>query len=627
MSAITGIFYRDGRSVEEEQIKKMNDRLSHRGPDGSAIWCEGPVALGHQMLHTTPESLHEKLPYEEDGLVITADARIDNRKELSEKLGIEDKEEISDSYFILKSYQKWGEKCPEELLGDFAFAIWDKDKEQLFCARDHMGVKPFYYFLCDEFFVFGTEIKALLTLPEVPRKPNELKIAFYLIQVLTDKTLTFYDQIFSLTSAHSLIIGSDNLDKQKYWELNPDLIIKLDSEEEYIKEFRKIFSEAIKCRLRSAFPVGFELSGGLDSSSVVCMAKNISKDSSSNQVDINTYSMVFEDIPETDESYYIKKVVETGGINSNLIPSDKISPLKNMSSSLWYQDQPFITVNMAILSNMYEKMQNDGIRINLGGSGGDAIVSYGTNYFRDLTVTFRWNKLINEIYNVSKRSKHNFFNLFFNLAIVPLLPDNFKRLMKSILNLGENNENFVLSKDFAEKLGGKNYLNTLTFNYMINEIKTAREHHYFMIDQYYHQFILEMVDRLASAYYIESRHPFFDKRLVEFCYAIPTDMKFSLGWNRYVLRASMEDILPKKVQWLFRKKYFDSVIEKNLLLYGEKVLNQIYSPNNLKLRKYIDMDINNIYQSYKRGNNLNLSNLWKVTVFYLWLNEFYDDNS
>ena len=113
MSAITGIFYRNDSSAEYDQIKKMNDQLSHRGPDGSKVWYKGSVALGHQMLHTTPESIHETLPFEEDGLVITADARIDNRKELSEKLDIEDDEKVSDSYFILKAYQKWGENCPE----------------------------------------------------------------------------------------------------------------------------------------------------------------------------------------------------------------------------------------------------------------------------------------------------------------------------------------------------------------------------------------------------------------------------------------------------------------------------------------------------------------------------------
>lgn len=137
MGAITGIFYRDGRSVKPEQIKEINDKLSHRGLNGSAVWTDGSVALGHQMLHTTPESLHEKLPFEDEdsGLVITADARIDNRKELSEMLGIEDREDVSDSYFILEAYQKWGEKCPDKLLGDFAFAIWDKNKKNYFVLK------------------------------------------------------------------------------------------------------------------------------------------------------------------------------------------------------------------------------------------------------------------------------------------------------------------------------------------------------------------------------------------------------------------------------------------------------------------------------------------------------------
>ena len=139
----------------------MNDRLSHRGPDGSNTWCEGPVAFGHQMLMTTPESLNENLPFHDEkaGLAITADARIDNRKELSKHLDIEDNENLADSYFILKAYEKWGENCPEKLLGDFAFAIWDSNKEQLFCARDHMGVKPFYYYLSDEPFSLQLRLK------------------------------------------------------------------------------------------------------------------------------------------------------------------------------------------------------------------------------------------------------------------------------------------------------------------------------------------------------------------------------------------------------------------------------------------------------------------------------------
>ena len=218
MSAITGMFLINGRAVDSNLFKKMNDSLRHRGPDGSGIWVNGPVALGHQMLHTTSESLHEKLPFKDEtsGLVITADARIDNRDELAPLLKLENSEKVSDSLFILRSYQKWGDKCPEKLLGDFAFAIWDTVKEQLFCARDHMGIKPFYYYLSDDAFYFATEIKSLFNLLDVHPRLNELRVAYHLIIKFVDE-LTFYENIISLTAAHSLKIDHKGNDILRYW--------------------------------------------------------------------------------------------------------------------------------------------------------------------------------------------------------------------------------------------------------------------------------------------------------------------------------------------------------------------------------------------------------------------------
>lgn len=263
MSAITGIFFRKGKSVDSQLMKKMNDKLSHRGVDGSHIWVEGSVGLGHQMLHTTPESLHEKLPFIEEDLVITADARIDNREELAKKLGIDDVETVSDSYFILKAYGRWGEDCPDKLLGDFAFAIWDRKKEVLFCARDHMGVKPFYYYVDEEMFVFGTEIKALFEVEGVPYKLNKEKLALYLMKnYCLNPEFTFYKNIKSLPSANSLTIKKNTKKNERYWKLNPNLKIKMASEEYYLKAFRNIFSEAVRCRLRTNFSLGADLSGG-----------------------------------------------------------------------------------------------------------------------------------------------------------------------------------------------------------------------------------------------------------------------------------------------------------------------------------------------------------------------------
>ena len=626
MSAITGIFYRDGRVVKPELIEKMNKRLAHRGPDGSAIWCDGPIAFGHQMLLTTNESLHEKLPFhdEKTDLIITADARIDNRKELSSELDIEDKMEISDSYFILKSYEKWGEKCPEHLLGDFAFAIWDNKENTLFCARDHIGVKPFYYYLSDDMFVFGTEIKALFQVPRVPHEVNELKIAYHLMKVITDKVLTFYEKIYCLPAAHLLTVNQNLNKNEKYWELNPKSRIILNSDEEYIATFLEIFEEAVNCRLRSAFPIGFELSGGLDSSSVVSMAKYILNKENSHQKDINTFSMIFNDFPQVDESYYINKVIDTGGIKPHLICSNKISPLKQINTILWHQEQPSYNPNMSILWNMYKKMQDSGVRIVLGGDGGDEIISHGTNYFRDLALSWQWKKLAREIKNFSEHTNKNFSNTLIKLVILPIIPTNLKNFVNNYFDQSNQNSNkLILDTKFAEMMGGEKYLRGLTFYSLIKEVKTAREFHHFIIDKTSHQSTLEMQDKILSNFFIEPRNPFFDKRLIEFCYAIPNEMKFRLGWDRYIQRVSMQDILPKDIQWRPLKKYFDPVLEKNLLLFEKPFLKEIFCNDNPTTKKYVNSEmLIKLYNDYNSGNGDLFLNrdIWLVTVLHLWLN-------
>ena len=149
---------------------------------------------------------------------------------------IENKINVSDSYFILKAYEKWGEKCPEHLLGDFAFAIWDENKDKLFCARDHMGVKNFYYFLSENEFIFATEIKALLINPSVPFELSNKRIGFYLMDI-TDNESTFYENIFNLSASNSITIKHNNSKKTKYWQIDPNFSIILDSEEEYSTKF------------------------------------------------------------------------------------------------------------------------------------------------------------------------------------------------------------------------------------------------------------------------------------------------------------------------------------------------------------------------------------------------------
>lgn len=614
MSAITGIFYKDGGKVDPKAIKKMNDKLSHRGPDGSSVWCEGSVAFGHQMLWTTPESLHEKLPFhnEKAGLVITADARIDNRKELSEKLEIDDKEDISDSYFILKAYEKWGEKCPEYLLGDFAFAIWDKNDEKLFCARDHMGVKPFYYYLDDDVFVFGTEIKALFAVSDVPKELNEDMIAMFLMNI-SDYESTFYNNIFSFNPAHSLTISEKNKKKRKYWELDRDSEIIMDSDEDYADKFRELFKEAVKCRLRSAYPIGFQLSGGLDSSSVLCMAKKILNENKRYKDKINSFSIVFKDIP-CDESFFIKKVINTGGIESNFVFGDEISPLEEIENKLWYQEQPIYTSNIALIWNLYKKMQEKNIRVVLGGEGGDYVISHGKYYFRDLAVAFKWKTLIYELHHYSKNTKSSLNRVFLNKVLLRLIPENLKDIIRPYYT--KNSQITILNKEFARRIKAEEYLNDL---YLEPELEnnTAKDAHYLNLTKG-PVLSMELSDRVTSAFSIEHRHPFFDKRLIEFCYALPTEIKFKFGWNRYIMRITMDNILPSEIQWRRDKTSLIPFFKRNFLLFEKDSLDEII--NSKIIENYVDiLKIKDLYEKYKNGDSGSIYGLWLVLILDIWL--------
>ena len=221
MSGIVGIHYLDGRPVNHENLTKMVDILAHRGPDGADIWVDGSVGLGHRMLWTTPESLIEKLPLvnHTGDIVTTSDSRIDNREELIAALQLSNHsfEKITDSDLILGAYEKWGEECPQHLLGDFAFAIWDNRQQKLFCARDTMGIKPIYFYFANNNFVFGSEIKAIFCLQEVPREVNEVRIGDYLIKNFEDTTITSYKNILRLPPAHSVKISTAGIEIQNYW--------------------------------------------------------------------------------------------------------------------------------------------------------------------------------------------------------------------------------------------------------------------------------------------------------------------------------------------------------------------------------------------------------------------------
>ena len=300
-----------------------------------------------------------------------------------------------------------GESCPEKLLGDFAFAIWDEKKQALFCARDHFGLKPFYYYhQPGKAFIFASEIKALFCVTDVPRRLNELRIADYLVSYVEDETITFYKQIFRLPRAHSMTIDHHGLRLHKYWSLDPSHEIRYGSDEEYADAFREKFTEAVRCCLRSAFPIGSSLSGGLDSSSIVCVARKLLGENGSRR--LHTFSFVFDDVPQCDERSFIKTVLAQGGVEPHFIHPDRLSALDNIEQVLWHQDQPLYIRNMFLWTAKYAVARENGIRVMLDGEDGDSVVSYGDAYLAELAQAGRWTEFAREANGLWRHSqKHH----------------------------------------------------------------------------------------------------------------------------------------------------------------------------------------------------------------------------
>lgn len=601
MSAITGIFIRDGQKIEPSQIRKMNDVLDYRGPDGSAIWNDGSVGLGHQMLFNTPESLNEKLPFHDENLdlVITAHARIDNRLELFELLEIENSD-ITDSELILKSFNKWGTECPKKLLGDFTFAIWDINRETLFCARDHMGVKPFYYFLSDEIFLFASEIKAILSVLNLKPELNKMAVYYHLSLFEDDVKSTFFKNIYRLPAATQISLSYDKCNFKEYWVLDPSFEIEMDSDKEYIKKFKDIFTESVNCRLRSAFNIGATLSGGLDSSSVVCTARNILKENKSRN--LKTYSAVFDEVKESDEWEYIKEVIDGGSLDPLCLNFDKTHPLRELIKYFNNPQEPHYYPNNYIDMNICRKAQKHGVRVILTGSDGDTTLSHGEGMLREYTYNLRWKELIKELRG---RIKNSDFNITFWVYMAEIMPQKLKTLYWILNGYRQNpwSHNKTIKKEFAELSQSKLPENSLDTTK--KKVSYSRKSHYEGLVWGANQHVFEVEDLLAARFHVEYRHPFYDRRLIEFCLAIPIELKRRKGWDRYIMRKAMENILPPKIQWRYHKTNLGLNFNRNFILYDKDLIENVIYDEHDYIDEYVNMDeISRIYQECKQNQEI-----------------------
>jgi asparagine synthase (glutamine-hydrolysing) len=547
MSAIAGIFRLDGRPADAAVGERITAALRHRGPDRGGLRSDGPIVMGHRMLETTPESLDETQPLTSaDGqLCLTLDGRVDNRRQLTRALGAAGValRDGSDAELVLQAYAAWGADCPGRILGDFAFAVWDKPQRRLFFARDPLGMKPFCYQYDARALRWASEHHALFEDPEVPRTPNEGMVAEALACQITSKEETLWRGIRRLPPGHVMLVHSGGLRIARYWRPDAAREIRHRSDEEYAAHFLEILTEAVRCRLRSHRPVGAHLSGGMDSSSVVAVVQRVFRNSLASDLGFETFSLVYPGLA-CDESSYIRAVAEGLGLKANLVEPTRPGQNDWIRQSLSYRDLADFP-NGAGAGDLYAMARERGIRVMLTGMGGNQWVEGSTLHMADLLAGGRLGALVTQARAAMALIGYpSLASVLWGAAVLPLVPAGLRRPIGRLL--GRRRPPLWIEAGFARTSGLAERLraaepdlpfSTRAQRAVYREGTSGVEVH-----------ANELTERRAAEHGLEERHPLHDLRLVEFMLAVPEEQRWLRGETKRVLRHAMRGMLPEVVR-------------------------------------------------------------------------------
>lgn len=675
MSGIAGIYHLNQQPVDPDELKQLLEVLAHRGPDRADCWWDGPVGMIHRHLWTTPESQHEYLPLVKGSRVLTADARLDNRDELTPLLSLPSRplHTIADSEFILAAYERWGDDCPRHLLGDFAFAIWDGSQRRWFCARDHLGVKPFYYHhQPGRGFAFASEIKGLHSLDWVPRRLNPTRLGDFLTLMLEDKAITSFEELWRLPPASRLWVDATGLRIDTYWTLDPDYELQLESDQAYATTFCQLFTAAVRCRLRSAFPVGSQLSGGLDSSAVTSVAEQIWQDTGGEK--LHTFSNIFDTLVICDERPYIQTVLQQGAYHPHTVHADQFGPLTDLEQIWQYEDEPLLGPSHGYPWRLNQAAQRAGVRVVLDGFDGDTVVGHGLDRLGELAAQQQWPEFTEALATASQhydvtiaallthygfpplrqwaqqgrwlawlravRFIHRHFGyprhrLYWKQGIKPALTSLVRRLRRPVtLALGPAGQSAsaedVIAPQFAAAIGLQQRLETFAVHQP--SMRSVRRSHYQDLTGGVLPLNLELIDRYGAAFQLEIRHPFLDRRLVEFCLAVPAEQTFSRGWGRLIMRRGLQGILPEPIQWRGDKTSMTPNFIHGLANLDRPIVEQALQDYGPELAAYVQVDRwQQAWQQVQAAGEQPSSDpaiaraalvVWRSTILALWLNRW-----
>jgi asparagine synthase (glutamine-hydrolysing) len=544
VTAFAGMFRRDRAGVGGSALQAMLARAAGKSLAAPSLWRDGPVALGRDHDINDTDKGNARLATLRD-CTIAGDVRIDNRDELLAQLGTPPSKTLNDSELVLRAHERWGEGCAERLLGDFAFVIWDRSKQELYCARDHLGIRPFFYFLSPQIFAFASRIKGLLSFEEVPRNVNEVELGLRLVGVFDDQAATLFAGLHRLEPGHWLMVGQTSERRRRYWALSQHDGPRLGSEQEYADAFRELLTAAVSCRLDGRGAVGSFLSGGLDSTSITCIARDIRDGTQP----LDCFSVVYEGNQDADERRYIDAVVAQGGIRLHRLDPSDHSPLGPWLDSLLVPDDEPPLYEDIHTWLVAREAKASGVPVLLSGEGGDNVVSHGVGYLTELVRHGRWFKFAREGSAVAAQFDVPARTWIRRWGIEPIAPQPIRsawRALRRARGLDWPGE-APIREEFARRTGLRERIALLQRD-RDAPIRSAREGHLREMTSGTHSYILGVATQAASVFGVETRFPFYDRRVVEFCQLIPPDLRLRGGLTRVLPRIALVGILPEEVR-------------------------------------------------------------------------------
>jgi len=620
MCGITGIvqFNRE-KAIAPAVLKNMCDSIYHRGPDDDGLYMSRNVGLGFRRLSIIDLSTgHQPLSNQNDSVYIVFNGEIYNYLEQRQKLiqkGYIFKT-TTDTEVILHLYEEYGVHCLQYLRGMFAFAIWDSNKQQLFCARDRFGIKPFYYYSDQEKFVFGSEIKAILKSNDIDKTISIDALDSYFAFGYITSDLSIYKNIKKLQPAHYLLLSLKDkpvIEINRYWEIHFDPDYSK-SENRWKEEIEACFSETVKLHMISDVPLGAFLSGGIDSSSVVAMmAKNSDRP-------VKTFSIGFNE-QKFNELKYARELANKYGCehHEQIVEPESIGLLSKLVSAY---DEPFAD-SSAIPTYYVSQLARKHVTVALSGDGGDELFAGYTGYtkfkkIRSFPLNFRGsiaNKVIwGNIHNLIPHSTKGKGLMYFLSQ-----PKEYAFAYQTSWTEQERSELFGHSDENRNKLA--------TELFKVGILQNKKNHdfisnlQYLDMKTYMVDDILTKVDRASMMNSLEVRVPILDHKFAELTFKIPSELKLKRNEKKYILKKAMENYLPQSIL-SHPKQGFG--VPLSLWFKGDlkEFVNDTLLSQHALISNYLDTNyVKKIVLEDRKGKRDFNSKIWSLIIFEEWLKQ------